>query len=160
MDNIISKIKKHKKKIIIIVAVLIVVIVCFFAIYKVIAYLIPDRKNSVYGDRCEITESIEITKDRKNDVKKVVEEYDGMTLSTVDVKCNLIDIIVNVKDEVEVAKVKEMSKKIIAVFTEEELKYFDLALWVDSDNKESTKYPLIGTKHKVINGESKDSFVW
>lgn len=160
MDNIISKIKKHKKKIIIIVAVLIVVIVCFFAIYKVIAYLIPDRKNSVYGDRCEITESIEITKDRKNDVKKVVEEYEGMTLSTVDVKCNLIDIIVNVKDEVEVAKVKEMSKKIIAVFTEEELKYFDLALWVDSDNKESTKYPLIGTKHKVINGESKDSFVW
>lgn len=160
MNNIMSKIKKHKKKLIIIAVVLILLAICFFAIYKVISYLMPDRKNSVYGNRCELTESIEINKERKNDIKVVVEEYDGMALLTVDVKCNLIDIIVKVKDETEIATVKEMSKKIIAVFTEEELKYYDLALWIDSDNDKSTKYPIIGTKHKVINGESKDSFVW
>lgn len=160
MNNILSKVKKNKKKVIILVVILIVIAISFFAVHKIISYLTPDRKNSVYGDRCEITESIEITKERKDAIKAAVEAHDGMTFSKVDVKCNLIDIIIIVKDETEVKTVKIMSKEIIAVFTEEELKYYDLALWVDSDNDESEKYPIIGTKHKVINGESKDSFVW
>lgn len=160
MNNILSKIKKNKKKVIILVIILIALAISVFAVYKIISYLSPDRKNSVYGDRCEITESIEITKDRKEKIKSAIEAYDGMKLSTIDVKCNLIDIIVIVKDEMEIKDVKTMSKDIIVVFNEEELKYYDLALWVNSDKDESEKYPIIGTKHKVINGESKDSFVW
>jgi hypothetical protein len=160
MKNILSKIKKHRKKLIILTIILIVISIGIFAMYKVISYLLPDRKNSVYGDRCEITESITITKERKNNIKLAVEEYEGMNLSIVDVKCNLIDIIVYVDDETDIKVVKEMSKKVIATFTEEELKYYDLALWVDSNNEESTVYPIIGTKHKVINGDSKDHFVW
>ena len=83
-----------------------------------------------------------------------------MKLLDVDVKCNLIDLVVEVDDSVEVDKVKEMSDKILTVFSEEELKYYDVELLVDSAVEESEKYPMTGTKHKMINGESNEHFVW
>lgn len=161
MEKILSFLKKHKKKIIIITIILVILIICFVACHKMLKYLNPDSKESVYGDRCELTESIMITDDRKDAVKKVVEENENMKLSTVDVKCNLIDIIVNVDATVEVKTIKAMSDKIIEAFESEELKYYDLELWINWTGEGSDeKVPMIGTKHKVINGESNSHFVW
>lgn len=161
MDNILSFLKKHKKKLIILIIVLIILIICFVACHRMLAYLNPDSKESVYGNRCELTESIMITDERKDSLKEVVSAYEKMELSTVDVKCNLIDIIVNVDASVDQKTVKEMSDKIIAAFTAEELKYYDLELWINWTGEGSEeKTPLVGTKHKVINGEANSHFVW
>ena len=161
MEKILSFLKKHKKKVSVIAVILVILIICFVALHKMLAYLNPDSKESVYGDRCELTESIMITDERKDTVEEAVKGYEKMELSTVDVKCNLIDIIVNVDTSVDVKKVKEMSDKIIEAFTKEELKYYDLELWINWTGEGSDeKAPMIGTKHKVINGESNSHFVW
>lgn len=160
MNKFLSFLKRNKKKVIVFLVLLIIFGIFVYATYKLFAYLTPDTKNSVYGNRCELTEGIEITKDRKEMIKKAVEEYEGMTLTTVDVKCNLIDILVKVEDEISLETVKEMSTKLLSIFTEEELKYYDLELWVDSNNKESEVYPVIGTRHKTGNGDATNKFVW
>lgn len=160
MDKFISFIKKNKKRIIIVAILLIVFSIFVFATYTLYKYLTPDTKDSVYGDRCELTDGIDITSEREKMIKEVVESYEGMKLTDVDVKCNLIDIIVIVEDEVEIKTVKEMSNKLLTVFTEEELKYYDIALWVDSEATENEKYPIIGTRHKTNNGNSDSKFVW
>ncbi len=161
MEKILSFLKKHKKKVTILAVIVIILIICFVALHKMVAYLNPDSKESVYGDRCELTESIMITDERKEAVKVAVKGFEKMELSTVDVKCNLIDIIVNVDASVDVKKVKEMSDKLLEAFTKEELKYYDLELWINWTGEGSgEKTPMIGTKHKVINGESNSHFVW
>ena len=160
MNKFLSFIKKNKKKVIVTILLLIVFGVFVFAAYKLYEYLTPDTKDSVYGNRCELTEGIEISKERKDMIKETVESYEGMKLSNVDIKCNLIDIIVKVDDEITLDTVKEMSDKLLTVFTEEELKYYDLELWVDSNAKESEVYPVIGTRHKTGNGDATKKFVW
>lgn len=160
MNKFLSFIKKNKKKVIVTILLLIVFGVFIFAAYKLYEYLTPDTKDSVYGNRCELTEGVAISKERKDMIKETVESYEGMKLSNVDVKCNLIDIIVKVDDEITLDTVKEMSDKLLTVFTEEELKYYDLELWVDSNAKESEVYPVIGTRHKTGNGDATKKFVW
>lgn len=160
MNKFLSFIKKNKKKVIVTILLLIVFGVFVFAAYKLYEYLTPDTKDSVYGNRCELTEGVEISKERKDMIKETVESYEGMKLSNVDIKCNLIDIIVKVDDEITLDTVKEMSDKLLTVFAEEELKYYDLELWVDSNAKESEVYPVIGTRHKTGNGDATKKFVW
>ncbi len=155
-----SFVKTHKKKLIILTVVLVILIVFLVSIYQIFKYLTPDQKQSVYGDRCEPTKDLPITSERKKQVKEIVESYENMTLSTVDVKCNLIDIIVKVEDEVPVDTSKEMANKLLTVFSEEELKNYEFEVWIDSKKKESENYPIIGKRHKVINGEANDYFVW
>jgi len=160
MNKFISFFKKYKKKVIIISIILIVLAIFIFVSYQLFKYLTPDTKNSVYGDRCELTEDIKITNDREKMIKETIEATEGMTLSDVDVKCNLIDVVVIVKDDVEVKKVKETANEMLLVFTEEELKYYDIQLWVDSEDEESKTYPIIGTRHKTSNGDASGKFVW
>lgn len=158
MEKFLTFLKKHKKKVIILTVVLLLFIVCFILCHQLLAYLNPNTKESVYGDRCDLTESIMITDEKKDAIKTAVESFENMKLSNVDVKCNLIDIVVNVDNNVEEGKVKEMSSKLLESFSKEELKYYDLQLMVNwPDDKEKA---MMGTHHKMVNGEMNDHFVW
>lgn len=158
MKNFQDFLKKHKKKLIILAIVLIVVIICLFAFKQILSYLNPNKKESVYGDRCELTESIMITDERKEKVKEAIESYENIKVSTIDIKCNLIDIVINVDNSVEEKTVKSMSDKVLEAFSKEELKYYEIELmvnWPDDPEK-----AMMGTHHKMINGEMNDHFVW
>lgn len=161
MDKFIVFVKKYRKKIIVCAILLIILAIFLFSAYRLYKFLTPDTRNSVYGDRCELTDDIDITKEREEMVKDVINENEGMTLSKINVKCNLIDITVKVEDDVKVDDVKKMADKILTVFTEEELKYYDIELMVDSTAEESEVYPIIGTRHKTnIDGNAEAKFVW
>ena len=158
MKNFQDFLKKHKKKLIISAIVLIVFIICLFAFKQILSYLNPNKKESVYGDRCELTESIMITDERKEKVKEAIESYENMKVSTIDIKCNLIDIVINVDNSVEEKTVKSMSDKVLEAFSKEELKYYEIELMVNCpDDPEKA---MMGTHHKMINGEMNDHFVW
>lgn len=155
-----SWIKNNKKKAIIIGVVLLSVILLIIFSIGVISYLMPNTKESVYGDRCKVTADYPVESDREDKIKDFLKDYDKMEFSSMDVKCNLIDIIIEVDDKVSLSKVKSMSKKLIKVFSEDELKYYDIQLMVKSNNENSEVYPVIGTHHKEINGKENDEFIW
>ncbi len=160
MDKVKSFFKKHKKKCIILGIILVILIAFIIFSYRIISYLIPNTKESVYGDRCEITVNHPIESNREDTIKDIVKNYEGYKFKTFEVKCNLVDIIIEVADGTNFNDVKKMGKEILGVFTDEEKKYYDLQLMIKSDHEESENYPQIGTHHKEIDGVSNDDFVW
>lgn len=153
-------IKNNKKKSIIYgVVILAFILFIVFTIF-IINFLMPNTKGSVYGDRCDVTKDYPVASEREQKLKEFLKGYDNMDLESIEVKCNLIDIVVKVDDKVNFSKVKDMSKKMLEVFSKDELKYYDIELMIHSNNNKSEVYPKVGTHHKEINGESNASFIW
>ena len=189
MEDVLNYLKKHKKRVIIIAAAVIVLLIIFIAFKKVVNYLSPSTKQSVYGDRCDGVKDIPVTKDVKAAIKAVVASYPNMELKSIDVKCKLIDISINLKEDVEDETITEMSNAILETLKdkkkntspEEYNEYltsnakktdiypnYDIELMITNSNKENATYPRIGTHHKLIVSEENgvlnyiinDSFVW
>lgn len=160
MDKVIKWVKKNKKKVIGFFVVIAILVAFVIGIWGVVSYLMPDTKESVYGDRCDITEQHPVSKKRESEITKFLKDYDKMKLIDYDVKCNLIDIVIEVDDSMSFSDVKTMGKKLLEVFKEEELKYYDIELMIRSNKEDSADYPKIGTHHKEINGSMNDDFVW
>lgn len=159
MDKIKKYIKTHKKKCTVIAIILVIVIIALVVSYLVIDYLMPNTRESVYGDRCDITENHPVASDRKGKIEEFLKDYDKMTLVDLDVKCNLIDVVIKVQDDETVANVKAMGKNLLKVFSEDEIKYYDIELLVGPE-KENKDLNMIGSHHKEIDGSSNEDFVW
>ena len=61
MENVLDLLKKHKKKVIAVAIALIIFIIIFIAFKKVVNYLSPSTKQSVYGDRCDAVAKIPVS---------------------------------------------------------------------------------------------------
>lgn len=150
----------NKKKTIKIAIVFLSFILLIIFLKFVIGYLIPNKGKSVYGDRCKITENYPVADDRKAKIEEFLKDYKKTELVKFEVKCNLIDIVLKVDDSVKLSTVKGMAKKLLSVFTEEELEHYDIELMVDSNKENSSVYPVMGTHHKKIDGSMNKNFVW
>ena len=95
MENVLDFLKKHKKKVIAVAIALIIFIIIFIAFKKVVNYLSPSTKQSVYGDRCAAVAKIPVKNDTKDAIKNFFKEYELVEFKKTDVKCRLIDIIIN-----------------------------------------------------------------
>ena len=71
------------------------------------------------------------------------------------VQITLIKIIVKLSEDVDFEAVKEKSNESIPLISEDNLKYYDVEIYYESNNKESEVYPKIGYKHKT-----QEAFVW
>lgn len=160
MNKIKKWIKNNKKKVIMIVTVLVLLILFVCISYAIISFLMPNTKASVYGNRCEVTRDYPVASDRKDKLEAFVSKQDKMKLVNFEVKCNLIDIIVEVDDSVAVSKIKTMAKSMLEEFSDDEIKYYDIEIMIKSNKSDSDSYPMIGVHHKEINGSSTDNFVW
>ena len=160
MEDVLKYLKKHKKRVIIIAVILIIFLVIFISLKKVVNYLSPSSKQSVYGDRCDAVAKIPVKDDTKAAIKNVFKEYELIEFKKIDVKCRLIDIIINLKEDVEDEVIDEMSKKLLEAIPKKIQENYDIELYITNSNKENDTYPRIGSHHKLINDEMNDYFVW
>ncbi len=160
MNKLKKWINNNRKKAIIIGILLVSLMLSIIFLIGVISYLMPNTKESVYGDRCDLTEEYKVDSERESKIKDFLKDYEGMNLENFEVKCNLINIIVKVDDKTSFSKVKSMGKKLLSVFNEDELKYYDIQLMVNSNKEDSDDYPRIGSHHKEINGSTNEDFIW
>lgn len=160
MDKFKKWIKNNKKAVAMLITILILLILFVIISYAIVSFLMPNTKESVYGDRCEVTSEYKVAADRKEKIEKFVSSQDKMKLEAFDVKCNLIDIVVEVDDSVTVSKIKTMAKSMLNEFSDDEVRHYDIELMIKSNKEDSDSYPMIGMHHKEINGSSADNFVW
>lgn len=160
MEDVLKYLKKHKKKVTIIAVGIIIFLIIFIALKKVVNYLSPSTKQSVYGDRCDAVAKIPVKDDTKTAIKNVFKEYEFIEFKKIDVKCRLIDIIINLKEDAEDETIEEMSKKVLEAIPKKIKENYDIELYITNSNKENETYPRIGTHHKLINDEINDYFVW
>lgn len=160
MKKLKNWVDNNRKKAVIIGILLVALILSVVFLIGVISYLMPNTKESVYGDRCELTEEHAVDGERESKIEEFLKDYDGMNLVNFEVKCNLINVIIQVDDKASFSKVKSMGKKLLSVFNEDELKYYDIQLMIKSNKEDSDDYPRIGSHHKEINGSTNEDFIW
>lgn len=142
---------KSKAKLIIIVSaiILFIIILVFFG-----SIIIKDNKNP-YGDRCDERDNYKIENKTIKAIKKKYKEIEEVKGIDVYTKLCTVKIIVNLKSDVDIETIKTKSKEMLELFSEEELSFYDFALYVTSDNKDSEIYPLNVSKHN-----SREDFAW
>ncbi len=160
MDKFKKWLKENKKRSVILGITVVTVIILIIFTIGVVKFLMPNTRKNIYGERCSVTKEYPVESDRKEKIEDFLKDYKNISLKSFQVKCNLIDIVIEVDDKVSLSTVKKMGKEMLSVFSKDELKYYDLELMVKSNNDESTVYPQMGTHHKEIDGSSNDNFIW
>ena len=139
---------KNKKMIIILGIILIIILL--FAFIKIVS-----GNKSVYGNRCNDSDNYKISSKRIKSAEKVINKLDKVENIDIYTKLCTVKIIITLKEDIDIEKVKGMSSELLKVFSEKELKYYDFVLYVDSKNEDSKTYPINVNKHN-----SQDSFAW
>ena len=144
-------IKKHKKLIIALVIILLLVIGVLF----IVKYLSPNKGKDEYGNRLKGIEKVEITKETQNKFVKELEEKEKVSKASVNIKGRLINIIITLKEDVSRDSAKELANDSLDFFEEEELKYYDIQVYLKNEDSKDEDYPIIGYQHKT-----KEKLVW
>ena len=136
------KVLKKNYKLIITVVIIIIVLVLGVFIYK-------NLFEGSSSDRLENIENYELTKKEINSVKEKINELEN--IDSVDVYTNnkIIKIFVVLKEDISFDDVKKISNEALESISSDNLEFYDVEIFVDSENEESEVYPKIGYKHKT-----------
>ena len=143
-------IKKNK----ILVSLLVIAIV-FFAAVMIIIFSNLSIGNNEYGNRLDNIEKYPISDETINEIKTDISSYEKVTSVSYNLEGKLANFILTVDDSLEEETAKNYANKILENLSDDVKSYYDIQVLVDSDNKESEVYPIIGYKHKTT-----DMFVW
>ena len=120
-----------------------------------IIFMISTTHGGVYGDRCRDSKKHAISSSTENKVKKRIKEIEEVNNIDIYTKLCTVKIIVNLKKDVDLNAIKSMATDILSYYSKSDLKYYDFALYVSSDNESSETYPINVTKHKSVS-----DFAW
>lgn len=140
--------KKNKFTIIAVIVFLILVLL----IAQVTNFLSPGEEKAIYGNRLE--KKVKISETTKKDIKQNLESDGIVTKSSVRISGRIIDIMATVNAETDKNAAKNLTNKVTEKLTKNELKYYDIQLFVKKDTA-SNDFPIIGYKH-----HNKDDFSW
>lgn len=138
-------VKNHK----LLVVFILLLIICIGLAVFLLNQLINNNKDGEYGDRLKGIEKVEISEKQENNIEKEIAKEELVTNVKYNLQGRLVNVTLKIKDEKEIDSVKEIGNKILTYFDEKQLSYYDIQILVNSDNKESEKYPIIGYKHKT-----------
>lgn len=144
---IMKKLKKYYKWIII-ALVIILISVLTILIYK-------NLFSQSESNRLDGIENHKITKDEIKLVKESLNELDKIETIEVSTNYKIIKIFMQIEDDIDIDDISEKINESINNFSEKNLEFYDIEVFVDSSNAESEVYPKIGYKHK-----SNSEFTW
>lgn len=123
--------------------------------YLMFSLMFPDTFTSLYGNRL-----VEIKQYKINDVEVTKMKADVLSTDKVNevsysLQGKIINIRVKVKDTVDKVNAKLLVEPILNNFTNDQKQYYDMQLFITSENKTMEGFPIIGYKH-----HTSVSFVW
>lgn len=136
-----------KKKSIIIIIILVILVL--------IALVGKNLFASVDNSRLSGNSKYKLSNNEKNSIIDKLEEIENVKSVKVYKNIKIIKIIINLSEDTDFEKVKQTCNESLKLFSDKNLSYFDIEVYINSDNKESEVYPKIGYKHKL-----KEEFAW
>ena len=139
---------KRNKKLLVVIVVFLVGLICAVQLKNI---LFPSG-GAIYGNRLQGIEDVEIDKKIDKQIKEKLSE----SVSKIDVRLSgrIININMVVNGDVSVSTAKDYAKKSLEVFSEKQLEFYDIQVFISKD-VESKEFPIIGYKH-----QNKSSFKW
>lgn len=144
-------IKSHKKLLILFIIILIAIML----ILLLLKSFNIDYSKSEYGDRLNGIKSHEIKKETQKKLKEELESLNEVKKCEYRLQGRLINIKLTMTDGVNINDAKEISKKVLDYFSDDDKKFYDIQIFLKNENDKMEGYPKIGEKHKSI-----DSIVW
>ncbi len=149
MKNILKFISNHK----LIVLLLFLLVLGGIAFISMKSFLYPSDANTVYGSRLDGINEVKIDDAKKDLIVNKIKAKAEVTSASVSTKGKIINInIVVTKAGNTLDVMKEFSKTIITNFSEKELKFYDIQIFVKNVD---ANYNAIGYKNK-----SKEEISW
>lgn len=144
--------KKHKKETIFLmvgIAVFLILLIIFIVMWF-------SGSNNKYGTRLDKIDEVPLSDSYLGDIESDISDKSIVSKVSSNIQGKLVNFIITVKDGTSIDDAKKLSSVVKDGFTDDELKFYDLQVFVAvSSNKDDTKYPIIGYKHK-----NNDNFVW
>ena len=136
-----KKIKKYYKLIIIIFVLLILFVLCLF-IYK---NLFKEGESQ----RLDGASNYELTNKEISAVKEKLNELENIDSIDIDTNYKIIKIFLELKEDVDFDDVKKISNESLEMFSQDNLSFYDVEIFVECLDEKSEIYPKIGYKHKT-----------
>lgn len=144
--------KKHMKESVFLTVFLVIIFTCL------ITFLVMwfSGNGDKYGTRLDGIKDVPLSDSYLDEISSEVKDEKIVSNATIDVEGRLVNIIITINDATAIDKAKELSGIVKDNFTEDELAFYDVQIFiVDSGTNKESSYPIIGYKHKTS-----DVFVW
>ncbi len=142
MNKFLKDLKKNKYTTL---AIIIFVLLIFLG-YGLYSFLIPSNGKPVYGDRLDGIEEVKVTKEELKKLDDEIVDENIVSKSNSYTNGRIVNIILTIKKGVKEKDAKKITSTILEYFTEEQLNYYDIELFLTS---EDDSYNLIGYKTKT-----------
>ena len=140
--------KKHKT----VTLILLIILAILLAVLILRDTVNFDESTAVYGNRLDGIEEVEITADQKTQVQEAVK--DKAVSTSIRVAGKLVNVIIHTKPEATLEDAKAMGPAVLAVFTDEQKKFYDFQFMIDNEGNQE-QFPIIGYMQ-----HSRDSITW
>lgn len=136
--------KKKDIKLIIILVSITVIFIFLLLIYKNIFSGTNSSRNNDIKDYKISNNEINAVKNKINELEEV---------KTVDIHTNnnskIVKIVVVLSSDIDFKEIQTVANESLTNFKKENLSYYDIEFYIDTENEESETYPQIGYKFKT-----------
>ena len=141
MKKIVKFLKKYYKIIITALIVIIIVLLSLFIYKNIFQEGVSERLDGI--------ENYKLTKEEISSVKEKFNELESVSNIDIETNYKIIKVFLKLNDDLDFEKIKNVSNESITCFSEDNLSFYDIEIFVDSEVEESETYPKIGYKYKT-----------
>lgn len=137
------KVIKNNKGIFIALGIIVVLLLVLFLLMKA---FFPS--GNPYGNRLDGIEKVPFS---KKDIEKLEDKMDdnsSVKKASVNLEGRLFNIILTTKKDAKLDDMKDYCVKLLELYSEEELKYYDIQFYLVNEDKKAESYPAIGYHNK------------
>lgn len=139
----------------ILITLILITVIFMVAILVIIFNNISLGSGNEYGNRLNDIEKYPITEEVVSSIKTEISSFDKVEYINYNLEGKIANFIIKVDDTLAEEDARNYGGKIIEKLSDDIKKYYDIQVMIDSNNNESTVYPIIGYKHKTS-----ESLVW
>ena len=142
--------KENKIAVLFFTVVILIILVLFLMIYP----LYSTRSGDEYGDRLDGIKDVALKDSVNDDIEKYFEDTGKTKTVKANLKGKLYNIYIKVNDDVDVNEIADLSANIFSNFDEDQLKFYDIQIFIVNENVENPK-TIVGYKNK-----KSENFIW
>ena len=130
------------------------IVFCIFLGLFLIGWLLfglvmPKNGEPVYGNRLEGIEEVKVTEEQTADLVKELKSKDYVANASTHISGRIINVIVETKEGTKTSTAKTLGKVVLKAFDNDQLKFYDIQLFLNNENDNAKGYPLIGYKNST-----------
>lgn len=143
MKKLINELKDSKYTVIAIIGFL-----CFIVLIAIVYNLVmPSTGEPVYGNRLDGIESVKITDSDLRELEEKFEKNTNVELAKVSISGKTVNAIITVSSKMSVNNAKKLSKVLTDELDKDQIDFYDLQIFIKSEDEKNKKFPIIGYKN-------------